>query len=721
MISKNQIIRNAIIQRDSSDCGPACLVSVINCLGGYSTIEIIRRLSGTEQSGTTMLGLYQAALKTGFDATGYEATVQDIKEYKGILILHVIQQEVLEHYVVCFGFDRESFIIWDPAAGLKIMTPEELSEIWQSRKCLGLIPNESFRHRKTTSYEKRNWFRKIIKPDINLLIISILLGIITSVLSLVMAVFTQKLVDNILPSKDLKLLIIILVLVFILLSARILISSLRQFLLLNQSRSFNIRIIDDFFGSLLFLPKSFFDSRKTGDLVGRLNDTIRIQRVITEVATAYIIDILIVVISVVVLFIYSIQVAIFTLVSLPLVFLLVYRQNKIIISAQHKVMASYAQSESNYIDSIKGISEIKAYRWQNLYRQRNTAVYSDFQDKSFLLGRIKVRLGILTGIAATLYLVIIIFYSSYAVISETMTQGTLLAILTLSSGVLPSLLNLALVAIPLSEVKVAMSRMFEFTLMEPEERMDLKENIPGEFKRVELKDVSFRFPGRNLLLKNISIKLEYGKITSLVGESGSGKTTLSGILMRFYIPETGEILVDKEFDFRSFSLEKWRSVFGIIPQEIHIFNGTILQNIITEYSEDNLKELFSMIEEYGLKPYFDSFPAGIMTLVGEEGLNLSGGQKQIISFVRAIFHKPLFLIIDEGTSNMDTETESLIVNIIKRLRSQMGILLISHKINLVKKISDNIYILDNGEITGEGLHENLIGYNSLYKKLWDNY
>lgn len=191
--------------------------------------------------------------------------------------------------------------------------------------------------------------------------------------------------------------------------------------------------------------------------------------------------------------------------------------------------------------------------------------------------------------------------------------------------------------------------------------------------------------------------------------------------MRFYEPEGGKIIINDKIDSGEISIKNWRSSIGIIPQEIHIFNGTILQNLLTEYSEDRIKKLLSMITEYGLGPFFNSFPCGLSTLVGEEGLSLSGGQKQIIAFVRAIFRSPDFLLVDEGTSNMDTETEKIIINLIKKLKSKMGILMISHKVNLIKKISDRIYVLDNGVITGSGLHENLITENNLYKRFWDNF
>jgi ATP-binding cassette subfamily B protein len=269
-------------------------------------------------------------------------------------------------------------------------------------------------------------------------------------------------------------------------------------------------------------------------------------------------------------------------------------------------------------------------------------------------------------------------------------------------------LNLALVAIPVSEAKVAMSRMFEFTKINPEGSVSDLANPEIKFEKIRLENISFRFPGRKLLLRDINILLERGSVVSLIGESGGGKSTIANIIMGFYKAEGGRIVVNDNIDQVEISIENWRSCIGIIPQEIHIFNGTILQNLLTDYSEDKIKELLSMIAEYGLGPFFDSFPAGLMTLVGEEGLNLSGGQKQIIAFVRAIFRDPDFLLIDEGTSNLDMGTERIIIDLIKRLKSKKGILMISHKVNLLKKISDRIYVLEDGTVAGSGAYKKFI-------------
>jgi ATP-binding cassette, subfamily C, bacteriocin exporter len=721
LIDLNKIRKNCLIQHDSSDCGAACLVSIIRYYGGNSTIEKIRGLSGTSQSGSSMLGLYQAANQCGMDATGYEASTTEIIGYPAILILHITLEAGSEHYIVSFGYDEGRFVIWDPSRGLVLMSEEELDNVWISKKCLGVIPNNTFKLERQNNKIKRNWIWKITKPEKDILIVSIVVGILISVLGLVMSVFTQKLIDKILPSGEMKILIVSSVLVLVLLSSRIILASLRQFLLITQGKSFNVRIVDDFYSSLLALPKSFFDTRKTGDFVARLNDTMRIQRVISEVIGTYLIDILILIITIIVIFLYSKVSAILSIICLPGIYLIVSRSNKKIISSQHSLMAGYALSESNFINSLGGIVEIKCMNWQNDYALKNNIIYTEFQNRVFMLGKIKVKLSLLTGLAGSLYIIIVLIYSSSQVMKSAMTQGELMAILTLSTTLLPSVLNLALIGIPFSEVKVAINRMFEFTQIEPEETVMCNPDSLYKIEKIILKDISFRFPGQKLLLDKICLTLEKGKMISLVGESGCGKSTLANIILRFYSAESGSLLVNDTIDSKEVDLKLWRSKIGIIPQEIHIFNGTILQNLLSELTESKIKEMISIISDFGLNEFINGFPAGLMTLIGEEGINLSGGQKQLLAFIRVLINKPDILVIDEGTSNMDRVSESMIMNLVCRLKSKMGILLISHKISMVKSLSDYIFVIDNRVITHEGVHDELMKSDNLYKRFWDDF
>ena len=721
MIKIKRVKEVSLLQHDSTDCGAACLASVIRYFGGESGIEKIRRLSGTTQSGTTMLGLYQAARESGMEAAGYEAAINDIMEFDGILILHVTPEPGYEHYIVSYGFYDGRFVVWDPAKGLELRTATEVERIWASHKCLAVSPGKDFVLDKVSRRSKRRWIVDTVKPEYELLLVSVVVGIVISLLGVVMAVYTQKLLDRILPSGDISMLVVSVILVFLLLAVRVLLTAVRQSMLLSQGKTYNIRVVDGFYSSLLGLPKPFFDTRKTGDMVARLNDTMRIQRVISDVVSTYVIDLLIVMITMAIIFIYSSVAGIISALAIPLFFLLVFSWNKPVIRSQQDLMAGYAMNESNFINTLKGITEIKSMQWQSHYEKKNKLIFSMFQERAFSLGKIKIKLGMITNLAGTLYLMGLLFYTSLEVMGTRMTQGELMAIISLSSTLLPSVMNLALVSIPLSEAKVAIERMFEFTQLQPEESDENAENREFPFSRITLNSIAFRFPGQKLLLSDVNLEIEKGTATALVGESGSGKSTLVNILMRFYQPESGSVKVNNAIPCHEVPLDRWRRSVGLIPQEIHLFNGTVLENIVPEADEEKIKKLGSMTIEYGLEPFIRNLPLGFATLTGEDGVKLSGGQKQVIAFMRALINEPDILLIDEGTSGMDRDTEAIILKILMRLKESIGILLVTHRINIIRKLCDRIYLIEGGIVTDSGTHSELLMNDNLYKRFWEEF
>jgi ABC-type bacteriocin/lantibiotic exporter with double-glycine peptidase domain len=711
-----------IQQLDFSDCGPACLLTIVEHYGGIDSLENLRKLSGTNIIGSTLLGLYQAATQIGFNAEGCEADIAALIKHESPCILHVIVDNKLQHYVVYYGVTQKNgeinFIIGDPAKGILYLSRNELDTIWQSKTCLTLTPNESFKKGIDIGKAKRNWIFELVKSDAPLLLIAAGLGIVIAVLGLVMAVFSQRLIDDILPNRNFIKLNIGIALVFLLLLIKEVFSYLRQYFLISQSKDFNIRIIDFFYSHLLRLPKQFFDTRKIGELTARLNDTSRIQRVISQLAGNVIIDILIVIVSSIFIFLYSWQIGLFSVIFIPLFFLLVYQNVSQISAGQRSIMSSYAQTEANYISTLQGIEPIKNYNKQVIYEQSNAHIYKKFQDNIFSLGKTQMRLAFTANSFATAFLTGVLLFASYQVLNNYLKLGELIALLGMAGSLLPSVSNLALIIIPINEAKIAFERMFEFTGTPPEQLIDA--NLFRTFENLRIQKLAFRFPGRKQLLQNIFFAVNKGEIIALMGENGSGKSTLTQIIQQNYNAESGSICINNQYELKEISLREWRKCISVVPQQIHIFNGTVLENIAFDDEAKNPHKVIDFLKEYGFNEFIESLPQSFMTIVGEEGINLSGGQKQLIALARALYHKPQLLILDEATASMDRESEQFVLKLLIQLKNSMGIIFITHRLHVLKSFCDRIYILENGETSVSGNHDTLLLSDNLYSKYWND-
>ncbi len=715
-MKQKNLQKSLVLQHDNSDCGVACLLSLIQYYGGVNSLEKLRELSGTTKQGTTLLGLFQAANQTGFTAEGNEADIQAIIDHGKPLILHIVLEGVSQHYVVCYKYENGKFIIGDPAKGITTYTKEELENIWKSKTCLTLTPNENFIKAETKANDKKQWFLSLLKQDYRLISFSILLGLGIAILGLAMAIFSQKLIDDILPSKDFTKLLTGIVLVAFLLLVRVLFTALRDYFLIRQTKDFNNRIIDSFYTSLLHLPKPFFDTRKIGELVARLNDTQRVQRVIKTVVGNVVINALVTVVSLSFLFYYSWQTGLIAFISLPFYFFLIYSFNKRIINAQKEVMQGYAMSESNYITSMQGIATIKNNNRQSIFQKINQLIYGNFQEKAFNLGKINVRLSVFSGVFSVFFLIGILVYTSIQVYNETMPLGKLMAILSIAGSLLPSVASLALITIPINEAKVAFNRMYEFASIEKE---SVGNSALSNFENLEVKNLSFRFAGRSQLFKNINLSVSKNECIAIVGESGSGKSTLGQILQKFYPFENGAIIVNNENNLIDINTADWRDIIGVIPQDVTIFGGNVVTNILLG-QEDSPENIEQFCETYGFEDFIKSLPQGLATILGEEGINLSGGQKQIIALMRVLYKKPQLLILDEFTSAMDRKTEQFVLELLKKLKKELTIIFISHRLHSLKKIANKIYIIDGGQALVNGSHNQLLETSNFYSDYWEH-
>lgn len=721
----NHIRKTFTKQYSQYYCGLACLTSVVKYHGGETTQEKLRDASGTTLQGTSLLGLYQSAQKLGFEANGYEADLENLKKVEVPVILHTLKDGNLEHYMVCYGYKEGKFILGDPGWGIIEYRDDELEAVWKSKALLMLKPGTGFIRKKMDSKNQLAWIKGLIKDDAPVLLVAAFMGTILAVLGLAVAIYTQKLIDKILPSGDQSLLFKSLGIFVLILVAKAFIGYVRGIFLVRQSRDMNIRVVSSFFGKLLLLPKSFFDSTSTGDMVGRLNDSQRIQRVVISLSSNILIDILIIISSLVYIFMLSVSTGLISLLAIPVFGALAWKYNRQIIDKQRELMQAYAMTESKYIDTIHGIEVVKSGNKESLLGKAVQSVYNFFQGKVYELGILGNQINLWAQVASVVLISGVIAWTSFLVLGEQLLLGQMMAIVSIVGSLVTSVINTAMANIQFQEAKVAFERMYEFSAAEPEygaEVSSSKFQVPSStpsaqsIETLELKGVNFRFAGKSLLLKGINMKFEKGQMAAIFGEIGCGKSTLISVLQRFYQFESGEVLVNGA-DWSALTVPAWRAQIGVVTQHVKLFNGTILENICLQ-ENPNVHAVVDFCKETGLETFINEFQQGYATIINENSTNLSGGQQQLIALARALYQKPQVLLLDEATAAMDRRTEQFVIKLLQKLKKEIVIIFVTHRVQLARH-TDFIYVIENKQISASGIHKEVICTNRLYSEAFE--
>ncbi len=717
-MTDSQLKKFLIEQHDEKDCGVACLKTIFRYYGSDISLEKLRRESGTTVKGTSLLGLYQGANRNGFIADGLEGNSEELKELNRPVILHLTLDGNFEHYVVCFSYKKGIFRIGDPDTGFKHYTPAELNKVWTSGYVLDLKPGENFTKTGFNKLNSLKWLKTHLTEDKSIFISAIFLGLILAFLSLTTAVFTEHLVDDILPKKDFTLLLKGLISWSILLIISGFMGYIREILMTRQGIQFNKRVIGYFLSKLLYLPKSFFDSKKQGDMVARLNDSEKIQSAVQYVLSQAIVDALLVIVSLGFLFYYNQETAFFAMAIIPLLILLLVIFIKPIKNQQHQAMHHHAINESNYIETINHIHTIKSHQKELFFNKKAQTTYSNFQNSVYSFQKLALRFNLSNDLLNTICLVLTITFGSFLYLENKIQLGELLASLSIIGILIQSVENLVLANVRIQGAKVALERMFEFTEEEKENKPQ-DPSSPINLNHLHFNNLTFGYPGQGDLLENISLSIHKGEITSILGENGCGKSTLIQIIQKFYSAYSGEIIVNDQ-NLKDIPTAAWRQIIGVVPQQIEVFNGSVLDNICMEDGDSCEKNIISFCEDWGFDQYFTKLHHGYHTLVGAEGINLSGGEKQLIALARALYRDPQLLILDEATAAMDRKTEQFVLNLIKRVKGQKTVLFITHRLHILKSFGGTIIVLKNCAIEATGNHDSLLKETNLYSKYWSD-
>jgi ATP-binding cassette, subfamily C, bacteriocin exporter len=722
-LSKTRRLRKSFLtQHDRSDCGVICLFNIIKYHEGEIRLEQLRMISGTSRKGTTLLGLKHAAVRSGFIAEGLRADIEYLRKIDSPVIIHITLEENFKHYIIVYKYHKGKFTIGDPASGITEMDEKELTKMWDSCSLLELKPAEGeFIKSKVHNSLMKSWFLELIREDLTILTTILITGIVVSALGIAIAIYSQTLIDKLIPSGDIMRIILATFFIFLILLFRSFTGYFRQSFIINQGRDINIRMIDKFFSRLLRQPLAFFNSRRTGDMVARLNDAKKIQQTITYVTGELLINALLLIVSMVAVYFYYPLAGIILTAGMPVYVLIAWAYHKSILEKQKSLMVAHAANESNYISTIENVAIIKSSNKEQVFASHGKSIYGFFQQQIFNLGKTGVTLNLLTEVAGILLVMGIVTASISAMLDKNMLPGEFIALLTLTNNIIPAGAALAFANIQLQSARVAFERTFEISSGECE--YDIVKDAEAKkvriFNSLKAKNISFRYPGRKLILNNISLELKKGEIKTIFGENGCGKSTLFNIIQKFYIPETGSIELNGK-NSSVYSIQSFRKIIGVVPQQISLFNATIYENIVLGASSEFAKTVINELEKHSLLPFFDQFPDGLETMVEERGLNISGGQKKLIGLARALCQKPQVLLADELTSSSDRIMENLFIAFFLRIKHEMPVLQITHNPRAAR-ISDEILILESGRITSKGTHENLMQKKNIYSASFGDY
>lgn len=703
-------------------CGLACLSTISKYHGGEVTQENLRDVSGTTMSGTTLLGLIQAAAEIGLEAKGFEAEIKHLKEQEAPVILHVVMDKVREHYIVCFGFDSTRFWLSDPGVGIVSLNEAELMDIWKSSILLQLKPTKKFLTQKIQSNSKMDWFKSLIAEDIPILLVATVLGTLMAVTGLSTAIFSQKLIDDFLPNQTYDKAILGVVALGMLLLFRSLLGYFQGVFMARQGRDLNIRIVSSFIGKILHLPMKYFKGFSTGDLIARMNDSLRIKNTVSLITGTVIFNLLVVVVSLVFVFYQSTIIGLLCVAG-SLAFLFVgWRYHRPIIAKQKEVMAAHALNETQYIDSLTGIQVLRSYGREEVFRQRIDQVYTHYQSKGFDLAILGNNFSFFTQVIVAVFISLLFGLGVYLVFEENLQLGELMALIQVGGSIIPAVAGLVVANIQFQEAKVAFDRMHEIAGLKEEDQTILESNsktIHAECL-LAVDQLMFRYPGRSPILKGVSFELHAGQTTALFAPVGTGKSTLVDLIQRFYIPEQGTVQMPF-LGVGGISLKDWRNQLGVVNQKEKLFNSSVLDNIALCNTQEELEAVARVLQEMGWWDMFAELPQGVLTLCGEDGRNLSGGQRQLVGLARAIVRKPRILILDEATSAMDYGTERKVQALVRDYVSNTGacLLLITHQPTLAASM-DKVMILEQGHITAYGKAEELLQTDNLLGTAYQN-
>ena len=701
-------------QQSSSDCGAACLSMISRYWGKRFPLNYLREQANVNQSGASLKSLAKAAEVLGFHTRSVRASIGRIADQTNPWIAHWDGN----HYIVVYSIHGDQVTIADPALGRQTIARQEFAAHWTGYALL-LDPTE-YLHQTEVKQGSLGRYIQALLPYRKLVFQIVVVSVLIQLFGLVSPLFTQIILDKVVVQKSIETLNVFAIGLVLFNVWGLAMSSVRQYLLSYFSNRIDLTLISGFIRHTITLPLKFFESRRVGDVLTRVQENQKIQRfLIGQVVLAWLNFVTGFVYLGLMLY-YNWQLTILVLGLIPPIVIVTLGATPFLRRLSRAMFKEVAEQNSSLVELITGISTVKTsgveqeFRWgweEKLTSQLNMR----FKTQKFGIG-----LQALNGFINAVGGAILLWFGARLVIQDQLSIGQFVAFNMMMGHVISPVLALANLWDELQEVLISVERLNDVFETEPEE-------IPGHplltmppiSGSVMFDDLTFRYDGsdeneRNTL-QNISLTVDAGQTVAIVGRSGSGKTTLVKLLQGLYEPTHGKITIDG-LDLQHVSPQSLRSQIGVVPQECFLFSGTILENITLGRAEFGLSEAIEAAKLAEAHPFIQSLPMGYRTKVGERGSTLSGGQRQRIAIARALLGQPNILILDEATSSLDTESERRFQRNLDQVSRNRTTFIIAHRLSTVRN-ADQIIVLDRGILVEQGNHEELMAYQGLYYHL----
>lgn len=711
-------------QYEAMDCGPACLRMITKFHGRSCSLSFLRDKCQVTREGSSFLDLYEAAETIGLKGRCVLASLEFLtSEARLPCIVHWDR----EHFVVVYKVKDGHIHIADPAFGKSVLTEKEFLTHWAGKGTEGHIlllePTDEFLSFQGSEEPGKGflYLGSYLRPHLPLLSQIGLAMLLGSAIQMVLPFLTRMIVDRGIVGRDIGLLKLILLGQFVLIFGRACTYFLREWILFYISTPVNITLVHDFLLKLTKLPLRYFDTKRIGDTLQRLNDHQRVESFITHSVLGLLFTIMNITVFGTVLAVYNIPIFLVFLAGTFLYFLWI----QIFLSRRREIdflkFRHMGKSQNTVIQLIMGMQEIRLNRCE----RKKTAEWIGIQETLYDIGLRSMALVQKQQFGCTLLqetqYILITYLAAVSVIDGRITLGTMLAIQFILGQLRGPVDQLLRFVGETQDARISFERIEDIqSLQNEEDEGDAKKETVPEKADIILDGVSFRYGGSHseMVLKDISLVIPYGRTTALVGPSGSGKTTLVKLLLGMYRPVEGEIMMG-DMPMTRLSLKAWRGECGIVMQDGYIFSDTISENIALTDEPVDEDRVVEAAKTANIDDFIQSLPLKYRTMIGLDGHGLSQGQKQRILIARAVYKDPRYVFFDEATNSLDTRNESVIMDNLGGFFSGKTFVVVAHRLSTVRN-ADRIIVLDKGSIVETGRHDELIARKGAYYNLVDS-